>query len=834
MEKLIIIDGNSLINRAYYALPPLLTKDGHIYNAVFGFTNIIIKLLCEHKPTHMVVAFDAGKKTFRNELFSDYKGTRKSMPEELRCQLEPLKSLLKQMGIKTIEKLGIEADDIIGTISKNINYKTVILTGDRDCLQLIDDNCEVWLTKHGISEILSVNTRQLKEEFGLTPKQVIDLKALMGDQSDNIPGVAGIGEKTAKNLLEKYETAQNVYAHIDEISGKLKEKLIAGESDCKLSYVLATIKTDCDLDFCLDDFAISLPFSNEVYKTFQMYEFSSLIKRQDLFSSEVLKNDEILKQKQTNIKTVDQIFDKLKNNTVAILELDNMVEFAINENEYYVLEDGLCSATKILEDESITKIFHKLKPVLLKNEVFGLCHDLSLMTYLLNSNIKVDSLTEILSYFNVAGAQTACSLFKAFCLAKQKLKEFEMEKLYHEVELPLVYVLKDMEQTGICVDKEFLKELNIKFLKEIEVVTKQIYELAGEEFNINSPKQLGVILFEKLGLQTKNNKKLSTSVEILEQLKKEHPIIDLILKYRTYAKLNSTYVEAMQNFIQDGKIHTTFNQTNTTTGRLSSNDPNLQNIPIRTKEGKILRKMFVASKDCVLLSADYSQIELRLLAHYSGDENLINAYAEGKDIHKTTASQIFNVPYDDVTEEMRYMAKAVNFGIIYGISPYGLSNNTGVSSAEAKSFIEKYFQMYPTIKTFLNSSVEKAKQNGFVTTLLGRRRNITEIYSTNHNTQMFGERAAMNMPLQGTASDIIKLAMLKVFDELKKQNLKSKLILQIHDELILDVLEEEKHKVIKIVKQSMENVMKLKVPLVADISVGKNLFDTSEIPKDYF
>ena len=398
MEKLIIIDGNSLINRAYYALPPLLTKDGHIYNAVFGFTNIIIKLLTEHKPTHMVVAFDAGRKTFRNEIYSDYKGTRKAMPEELKSQLAPLKNLLKEMGIKTIEKVGIEADDIIGTIAKNVDYKSVILTGDRDCLQLIDENTEVWLTKHGISEILSINTRQLKEEFGLSPSQVIDLKSLMGDASDNIPGVAGIGEKTAKSLLEKYETAKNVYANIDEISGKLKDKLIAGQKDCEMSYVLATIKTDVDISFSLDDFKVSMPFSQKVFNLFNEYEFSSLTKRQELFGEGKNIEKEIKQTKRIEIKNVSQILDKIQNNVVSILKVNNTVEIAINKDEYYVVDGGYEALEKIFLDENIKKVVHDLKEVLYETEVKGVCHDLSVMTYLLNSNIKVENFEKIMEY----------------------------------------------------------------------------------------------------------------------------------------------------------------------------------------------------------------------------------------------------------------------------------------------------------------------------------------------------------------------------------------------------------------------------------------------------
>ena len=826
MEKLIIIDGNSLINRAYYALPPLATKDGNVYNAVFGFVNIVIKLITEHNPTHMVVAFDAGKKTFRNELFSDYKGTRKGMPEELKSQLKPLKDLLAQMNIKTIEKLGIEADDIIGTIAKNINYPSIILTGDRDCLQLIDDKVEVWLTKHGISEILDMNERHLKEEMGLTPQQIIDLKSLMGDASDNIPGVAGIGEKTAKNLLEQYQSMQNVYAHIDEISGKLKEKLILGKDMANLSYVLATIKCDAQIEYSLDDFKIKLPFSQEVLKTFEKYEFNSLTKRQDLFLGNTFEKEEQPKAEVQKIDDILTLHKLLKNQTTSIYETENGFQFAVNEQKYFEFCGTLLDIKPILEDESITKIFHKLKPILHRadGKVFGKCYDLSLAVYLINSNLKVDYFEKIAEFFNISGDKNASILFLCYEKAKAELEKLSMTSLYEEIELPLVYVLFKMEQNGVLIDEDFLNELSQKFSKELTEIISKIYELAGEEFNINSPKQLGYILFEKLGLKSKDNKKMSTAVDKLESLKKDHPIIGLILRYRTIAKLLSTYIEGLKPWIKNGKIHTTFNQTTTVTGRLSSNEPNLQNIPVRTDEGRILRKMFKASTNCVLISADYSQIELRLLAHYSGDKNLIEAYKSGKDIHTTTASQIFHVPYEMVDDNMRRTAKAVNFGIIYGISPFGLSKNIGTSMAEAKEYIEAYFSMYPTIKAFMDNSVLEAKQQGFVTTLLGRRRNITEIYSTNHNTAMFGERAAMNMPLQGTASDIIKKAMLNVDRALTEQNLKSKLILQIHDELILDVPENEIEQVKKLLKDCMENVISLKVPLTIDISVGKDWF----------
>lgn len=831
MNKVVVIDGNSLVNRAFYALPPLATSKGKIYNAVFGFVNIIIKLALESKPTHMVVAFDAGKKTFRNDLYKEYKANRKGMPNELAEQMTPLKELLKKMGIKVLEKQGIEADDIIGTLSKHLDYPTVIVTGDRDCLQLIDEKTEVWLTKHGISEIVSMNERQLKEETGLIPSQIIDLKSLMGDSSDNIPGVAGIGPKTATDLLAKYQTLDGVYNHIAEISGKVQEKLKQSEEIARLSYKLATIDVDSDIHCNLEECKFNvLPFSKEISDIFAEYEFNSLLKRTDLFGEGVLNKVETKvkeNEKIIHLKSLNELQAKIGNSPVAIFENTDRIEVATDSKTVYTLDGDITVLAPILSNSKIEKVIHKIKPLLhrVNGQIQGKCFDISLAIYLINSNVKNEDLIRILEFLKIDGTVGAGTLFSAWKELEKQLKELQLDKLYFELELPLVYVLYDMEKQGICVDESVINELSIKFDTELQDIKKQVYYLANCEFNINSPKQLADILFNKMGLMLKGNKKLSTAVDKLEALRGQNPIIELLLRYRTVAKMQSTYIDGLKPYIKEGKIHTTFNQTQTVTGRLSSNEPNLQNIPIRTKEGKILRKIFTASKGCILIDADYSQIELRLLAHYSQDANLIKAYKENKDIHSTTASQIFNIPFNQVTAEQRRMAKAVNFGIIYGISPYGLSANTGIKVDEAKHYIEKYFAMYPTINKFLSQSVQTAKEQGYVTTLLGRRRNIAEIFSTNHNVAMFGERAAMNMPLQGTASDIIKLAMLKVSEKLKSEKLNSKLILQIHDELLFDVPLSEQDRMMKIIKDCMENVVSLSVPLIVDISTGKNWFD---------
>ncbi len=834
MEKLVIIDGNSLVNRSFYAMPPLFNSDGVNCNAVYGVANILARLFTDNRPEYICVTFDAGRHTFRNDLYSEYKATRKGMPEDLAKQMPILKEMLKTMKITMIEQKEIEADDLIGSLTRKFDgVQKIVVTGDRDSLQLIKDDTEVWLTKKGLSEIAVMNEQTFTQEWGLKPKQIIDLKALMGDASDNIPGVAGVGEKTAITLIQQYGTIDKIYENIGEIKGKLQEKLLSGREFCYLSYNLATIRCHVELDVKLQDFATIFPWDKEVKDFCTQMEFRSITRRQELFCESGGVGKQI---KCENIALgfaeIDEICRKFADKKAISLYFDNQVfEFAFDvENNYKVELFGLNSAMvldklrEFLTNKQTTILTYSLKDLYkfcatIGVELGGTAYDVPLATYLINSNIKVDDPTHMLDYFSLPHDSFASMNFLAWERAKEELHEKNLDKLYYDLELPLVRVLYEMERNGITIDTSVLAELEPKYRSEIEALRQKICEMAGVEFNVNSPKQLAKVLFEVLGLALPKGKKISTNVEVLEAIKDLHPIVGEILKYRTKSKLYSTYIENMHDFIgSDGKIHTQFKQTVAVTGRLSSNEPNLQNIPVRTEEGRELRRMFVASKGCRLVSADYSQIELRLLAHYSQDAVLVQAYQDGRDIHTITASQIFGVPIEMVTEQMRRSAKAVNFGIIYGISPYGLAQNIGISQAQAKRYIEKYFATYPTIKQFLDSSIEQYKKTGKVTTLLGRIRNF-ESGLTGREAK-FLERAAMNMPLQGSASDIIKLAMLSVDSEIKRRNLRAKMILQIHDELIIDTPEDEVSEIRAILKDKMENVVHLNVPLVVEIGDG--------------
>ncbi len=848
MEKLVIIDGNSLINRAFYALPLLSNKNGEFSNAVFGFTTMLLKTIQEHNPTHIVVAFDYGKHTFRHDLYADYKGGRKSTPEELKSQFPILKRLLKAMNITLFEKEGIEADDIIGTLSKKFKVPTIIVTGDKDALQLIDDTTEVWLTRKGLSEVATMNEKTLYEEYKLAPWQIVELKALMGDSSDNIPGVKGVGEKTALTLLEQYQSINNIYDNIDNIKGKLQEKLAENKDMAFLSQTLATINCQVDLQASLQDFTYDYPFNKDVYDIFNEYNFNSLLKRPEIFKEEYQQSQKPKVQKQLvtintlfevedivqSIKTKKQFCFEIDNNfTIA---LDNKTEYQINFNGDLLnksLEIGevLSILKPVFEDKDITKCVYDKKAlmhILHKHniELCGVEFDCLLAYYLINAGDKNLTKTTLQESFDLNSQFVSSNLFDLKQGLSQQLKQTELEKLYYEIEFPLVDVLFDMEITGFKIDTDVLEELSVKYKQEISTLSQTIYDLAGYELNLNSPKQLSKLLFEDLGLRPVNRKQ-STGIEVLEELYEDHPIIPLIIRYRKIQKLSTTYVEAFKPLInQDNIIHTIFNQTITATGRLSSSEPNLQNIPTRDEEGKYLRKMFVpANKDGYLISADYSQIELRLLAHFSNDPNLINAYVYGEDIHTQTASEVFGVSAADVTSKMRRDAKAVNFGIIYGISEYGLAQNIGCTRKQAKEYMDIYFSRYPLVKAYMDNNVAFAKQHGYVTTLMGRRRKINEITSTNYNIRQFGERASMNMPLQGTASDIIKIAMNKVYLALKEHNLKSKLILQIHDELIIDCDKSEITQVVQILRKEMEGAVSLSVPLQVDVNMGTNWFD---------
>lgn len=832
-NKLVIIDGNSLFYRSFYALPLLANSNGEYSNAVYGFAIQIVKIIQDIKPTHIAVAFDAGKHTFRNDMYSEYKATRKPMPTELKGQIEPLKQMLGLMHIHCCEKLGVEGDDIVGTLAKRFSdTQTIIVTADRDTLQLIDDTTSVYFTKKGTSELYIVDTQTLKSDYGVTPNQIIDLKALQGDKSDNIPGVAGIGEKTAHTLIEKFGSLDDIYQHIDELSGKVKNNLLEHKEDAYLSYRLATIKTDVELDCSLEDCEYIYPFGKDVQDFFKRYEFKTLLKKQECFVQEEEKpqttscqkiavdSQETLKMLHNFIYNTQEFAVFVNNSDVFIA--DNTKEFAIYANSDYNIANNVqiaqvvseifsCNASKIFFDSKQMKHFVSNQNMILSGDVF----DLSIAKHLVDG-VSIKSASDIL-LDGEDWEHPAYIIYRLKFEYEKKLNDFGLYNLYKNVELPLVDVLFDMEQTGVKVDTQVLENLSVQYKQEMAGLEQQIFMLAGEEFNINSPKQLGVILYDKLGLN--GGRKKSTSADRLEALAGKHPIIALILRYRKLAKLNSTYIDGFKPHLDfEDKVHTTFKQTLTNTGRLSSVDPNLQNIPVRTDEGRVVRSMFVASsKDNVLIDADYSQIELRLLAHLSGDEYFIDAFNNGEDIHTSTACQVFGVDSASVTREMRRIAKVVNFGIIYGISGFGLANDLGISPKQATDYIEAFYRMHPKVKQFMDNAVNIARETGRVSTLLGRSRKMTDITSNNYLVRSMAERASQNMPLQGSAADIVKIAMIDVYSKLSQHNLKAKLILQVHDELIIDCPLNEVDCVKDIVKDSMENAYKLKVPLTVDI-----------------
>lgn len=847
MEKLVLIDGNSLINRAFYALPLLSNSQGKYCNAIFGFVNILVKIITEQKPDYMAVAFDVKHPTFRHEMFKEYKGTRKATPKELIEQIDGLKSLLKVMKIKVLELPGFEADDLIGTMSKRFDVNTTIVSGDKDLLQLIDKSTNVWLTKKGITEIIDLDESKLVEFMGVTPAQIIDLKSLMGDSSDNIPGVTGIGEKTAVNLLQTYGSLENIYKNLDNIKGKTREKLENDADKAKLSYALATINTNAPIKCELNECAVSFPFNNDVYEQFKLYEFKSLLKKDNIFSNEheekITKNVQLIEIKQE--QELDKLVEELQKVEKFSIFIDKNVHIALSKYQEYKI---LVKNDIIDEGLFILNIINKLKSILTRDKIKKVCFDVkflmhilanyqvelkganfdvNLAIYLLSGSKKTkDNILDIVSNFNYPeDAKASALLFASEQLCKE-LENDQMKDLYYNIEFPLIEVLFNMEQYGFKIDVDALEKINEEYDKEIQQLTKKIYESVGEEFNINSPKQLSEILFGKLGLPSP--KKQSTSVDVLEKLVKLHPVVELVLRYRKIYKIKGTYLESFKKLVdkKTNLIHTIFHQTLTATGRLSSTEPNLQNIPIRDEEGKLLRKLFIPrEQDGLIISADYSQIELRILAHYSNDENLITAYKEGLDIHTKTASDVFKVPFEMVTDKMRRDAKAVNFGIVYGISDFGLAQNLGISRKQAGEYIKTYFEKYVGVKNFMEQTVEDVRKTGFATTLLGRKRKVDEINSSNYVTRQFGERVAMNMPFQGSASDIIKLAMINVYKRMKQQNLKSKLILQIHDELIVDAVKEEAQIVKNILIEEMQNVIKLKVPLIVNVEMGNNWFD---------
>ena len=851
MLKLVLIDGNSLLNRAFYATKLLTTKDGTPTNAVFGFIKLLLKINGDLKPDRLIVAFDLKAPTFRHKMYDQYKGTRKPMPDDLAVQMPILKSLLASMRVAMCEKEGYEADDIIGTLSRKFeDTHSVIITGDRDSYQLVNENTDVYITKTGVSDVTKLTFANFKAQIGYEPRQVVDIKALMGDSSDNIPGVAGVGEKTALSLIAAYDNLDELYARVGEIGGSLQAKLEQGKESAYLSRALAEIDVHADIDVDLDECKVVLPFSEEVRTQFLQLEFTSLLKM-DIFAKDTPAPAACERAKVT-CKKLSDVSDLIG----RFAEAGDVCAVYRNGGFYFSFGDGteyLLKERENLLDEGMdtSEIDHALGAAFCKNArrliVYGkknLRHilaqrgipferdaeDVSLVKYLTDYTGKEDDLAAVLESKGFDPAAPASGVLCLWGELLPKLEEDGLVTLYRDIELPLSDVLYDMEREGVQVDTEMFSVFENKYREEISAVSAQIFAAAGETFNLNSPAQLGRILFDKLRLPApKKGKKgtYSTSAEILEKLAPDYEIVRDVLRCRHLQKLLSTYIEGFRPLIgADKLVHTCFNQIQTTTGRLSSANPNLQNIPVRDEEGRELRKLFVArAEDRILLDADYSQIELRLLAHFSGCKELIDAYNKGEDIHALTASQVFGVPLGEVDAQMRRAAKAVNFGIIYGISDFGLANNLNIAPKQAREYIRAYFERYSDVKKYMDSNVEFARKHGYVTTLLGRKRVIAEIRSSNFNIRAFGERAAMNMPLQGSSADIIKIAMVNIARRLQEEGLRSKLILQVHDELVIDAFLDEKDRVADILRYEMENAVSLKVPLTAEVHSGKNWYE---------
>ena len=859
MEKFILIDGNSLLNRAFYATPLFTTKDGLPTNGVFGFVKLILKIIADKKPTYFAVAFDLHAPTFRHKLYDEYKAGRKPMPQELVPQVSLLKEVLKTMQIKTCELAGFEADDIIGTLAKKFDVQTYIYTGDRDAYQLVDGTTSVCFTRKGVSDILELTSENFKDEIGLTPSQIIDLKALMGDKSDNIPGVAGIGEKSAYSLIEKYGDIEGVYAHIDELGGAMHRKLVEGKENAFFSKRLATIDVQVPLDISLQDCLLRMPFKLSVREKFAELEFKSLVSK-DIFKEE--NSEEIPKEISIKETRVEELFPADADEAIAIIQktsedriacdwTDGGFRFFFPSNAEVQTEYVLPLKTGLLDvgffdyqlNGFLKSLFSCGKRIVAYN-VKAMMHraaqagidlvcaydDVSILKCIADGLGNSDGLDFCIQYNGLPEKNKAYGVYRLWEIYLSSLNEQE-KKLYQEVELPLVGVLFDMERQGVRIDTDALQSFSQKYHAELSDLVEKIYELAGERFNVNSTQQLGKILFEKLRIgagikKNKESKNYKTTAEELEKYAEQSEIVRYLLRYRKIQKLVSTYIDGFKPLIVEGRVHTTYNQSNTQTGRLSSVNPNLQNIPIRTEEGRELRKLFLASEGNVLIDADYSQIELRLLAHFSQCKELREAFCSEQDVHSITASQVFNVPLENVTPQMRREAKAVNFGIIYGISAFGLSNDLSISTKKAQEYIDKYFASYSDVKKYMNENVERAKTSGFITTLLGRKRVINEIKASNHNLRAFGERAAMNMPLQGSSADIIKIAMINVAKKLKNGNFKAKLVLQVHDELLIDCPKNELKEVKEILRNEMENAVSLSVPLTVDVNCGNSWFET--------
>ena len=867
-EKIVLIDGHSILNRAFYGVPDLTNADGLHTNAVYGFLNIMFKILDQEKPEYLTVAFDVHAPTFRHEMFEEYKGTRKPMAEELRQQVPVIKEVLQAMGVKIIEKAGLEADDILGTISRMSERRGLevsVISGDRDLLQLATEHVKIRIpkTKKGQTEIEDYYAEDVLNAYQVTPTEFIDLKALMGDTSDNIPGLPGVGEKTATKIITEYHSIENAHEHASELKPPRASKAIIEHWDLAvLSKTLATIKLDAEIDYEFADAKLGNLYTDEAYVYFQKLQFKNLLGRfetselsnkiEDVF--ETITNKEKAEQIFTDAAKAERVGIALCKNTEDVLPLfADLAEFAgialcCSDEHVYYIKTGNDISSAWLKEQTVQLvekneccIFFDVKNAMgeLGSLPVSHCFDGTIAAYLLNP-LKSDYTGEdvarerlnLLIEDKLPDDSKACyeayTGWKAAPILQEQLKENNMWKLFVDVEMPLVETLYDMEQRGVRVEADELKAYGEKLGVRIHELEQEIYEEAGEIFNINSPKQLGVILFEKMGLQggRKTKTGYSTAADVLEKLAPEYPIVAKILEYRQMAKLKSTYADGLAGFIQaDGRIHGKFHQTITATGRLSSAEPNLQNIPVRMELGRLIRKVFIPEDGFVFVDADYSQIELRILAHCSGDDMLINAYRQAQDIHRITASQVFHVPFDEVTDLQRRNAKAVNFGIVYGISSFGLSQDLSISRKEAAEYIDQYFLTYPGIKTFLDNTVASAREHGYVETLFGRRRPMPELKSSNYMQRSFGERVAMNAPIQGTAADIIKVAMIGVSRRLKEKQMKSRLVLQVHDELLIETYIPELEQVEEILKEEMERAADLKVPLLVDMHTGNNWYE---------
>ncbi len=879
MNKLLLIDGNSIINRAFYGImgsKMLMTEDGTYTNAVYGFLSILFKEVDDIKPEYLVVAFDLKAPTHRHKMYDKYKANRHGMPEELAMQMPILKETLKAMNVCIIEKEGYEADDILGTLAKwgqKEELEVTVLTGDRDSFQLIDKNIKVRIprTKMGKTETEDYTVEKIEEEYGLEPLDLIEVKGLMGDASDNIPGVPGVGEKTALNLIKQYKSIDEVYNHIDEQKGKLKEKLSENKDLAYLSRTLGTIDINAPIEKDLNVFQVEEWNKPEVLEIFKKLKFNRFIDRfalQDNVNGEPLDdsqiNTEIEHEKIVDKTKLAELKQEIQENKAMYYYLteEKFIIYSPKTNKCFSVEN-VQDFKDIFEDKNILKCSYKQKEefIILWDkgiEAKNLMFDIAIAGYILNSNINKYTIeylaneyinfdiAEYLSNTEETGVEQitlfdnaeepkedktyiyAYAIYKLYNVLTQKMEEAGSIDLFNKIEMPLTEVLASMQYEGIYIDKQELLDFGKELQEKIDILTQEIYELTGEEFNINSTKQLGEILFEKLKLTAKKKTKTgySTDVDVLEKIKYEHPVIEKILEYRQLQKLNSTYVEGLIPYIDEtGRIHSKFHQTVTTTGRISSTDPNLQNIPTRMELGRKLRKVFKPEKGYIFVDADYSQIELRVLAHISEDKNMIEAFCNNEDIHSQAASKVFNIPLEEVTKEERTKAKAVNFGIVYGISEFGLGEQLGVSRKKAKEYIEQYLDKYSGIKEFMTNIVEETKEKGYVETLYHRRRYVPELKSNNYMVRQFGGRVAMNTPIQGTAADIMKIAMINVYNKLKENNLKSKLIVQVHDEILVETLESEKEQVKQIVKEEMENVIKLKVPLLAEVEEGYNWYE---------